>query len=45
MPTNFVVVGAFKADDLCYERGNVRGDVHGYCKKLSDDAYMACTSE
>ena len=36
--------GAFKADNLCYETYNLRGDIHGYCKRHSATSYMACTS-
>ncbi|CAB3995226.1 Unconventional myosin-X, partial [Paramuricea clavata] len=36
---------AFKAVDICYQYGNMRGDEHGYCKKLSQSTYMACTAE
>ena len=43
--TNFVVVlGAFKADDRCYNLGNVLvNDERGYCKVLSENSFMACT--
>ena len=40
-------VDALKADDVCYERGNVRGDVHGFCKIISEltSSYLACVPE
>ncbi|CAB4022230.1 Hypothetical predicted protein, partial [Paramuricea clavata] len=37
--------GAFRANDLCYERSNIRGDKHGYCKRHTATSYMACTLE
>ena len=35
-------LGAFKADESCYKDGNRIGDETGYCKKLSENSYMAC---
>ncbi|XP_028390841.1 disintegrin and metalloproteinase domain-containing protein 19-like [Dendronephthya gigantea] len=35
--------GAFKANDVCYQRFNLRGDIHGYCKRHSATRYQACT--
>ena len=40
-----VFSGAFKANDVCYESGNILGDVHGYCKRFSDTSYVACAPE
>ncbi|CAB4037983.1 Hypothetical predicted protein, partial [Paramuricea clavata] len=37
--------GAFKADESCYEDGNRNGDETGYCKKLSENKYMACKNK
>lgn len=41
----FLHLGAFKAEDICYELGNMRGDIHGYCQRHSDTAYVACKAE
>ncbi|CAB3994598.1 disintegrin and metallo ase domain-containing 12-like, partial [Paramuricea clavata] len=35
-------IGAFKADDSCYDFVNTLGDERGYCKKLNETAYMPC---
>ena len=41
----YLHLGAFKAEDRCYDSGNIRGDIHGYCQRFSDTSYLACAPE